>query len=100
MVWLPAPSDPVLKLATPFVIGAGACRTPSPVKLTVPGGVGVPTPPLLTVAVKVTVWPTALGLLDEISVVVVDALLICNEIGPEVDPVLLGSGPMNCAVMV
>ena len=77
MLWLPWPSVEVVKLATP----PDNVTVPSTLallmsrKVTVP--VGVPPPPaLVTVAVKVTDWPTMLGLSDDVTLVVVLPLTV------------------------
>ena len=65
----PALSDEVAKVATPEVL-----RVPVPsvvvpsLKVTVP--VGVPEPPLVTVAVNVMDWPKAAGFGDDVNVTV------------------------------
>src|SRR5512139_3734084 len=73
MVWLPTAKPPLLQVAArvlPLPAKAPAVQPlmalPPSVKLTVPLG-ALP----LTVAVKVTLCPNALGLADELSTVVV-----------------------------
>ena len=61
------------------------------VKITVPVGVPAPGATALTVAVKVTVWPDTEGFNEELTVVVVLALLtVCVKSG-EVLPLKLPS---------
>src|SRR5262249_61886837 len=56
--------------ATPFVVGTGLPMAVPPVSnCTEPAGV---LPPSVTVAVRVTVWPTVAGLGEAVSVVVVE----------------------------
>jgi hypothetical protein len=70
----PAVSVDVLKVAVPVGSGVPVPRVVAPcLKTTVP--VGMPLPEL-TVAVKVTVCPTLDRFCEEVSVVVVAALLI------------------------
>lgn len=68
MPWLPAANVEVVKLATPAVSGLVPSTAPLSLNVTVP--VGVPPVPV-TVAVKVTGWPTLLGFSEEVSVVCV-----------------------------
>ena len=65
----------VLRVAVPALIVTGAWGVPSMVKVTVPVGVPEPGATALTVAVKVTVWPDTDGLTEEVTVVVLLALL-------------------------
>ena len=70
MVWVPVESDEVLKVAMPDVLTATfEARTVAPsVKVTLPTGVP---PELVTVAVKVTLWPCDAGFEDEMRDVAV-----------------------------
>ena len=75
MVWLPTERLLVVMLATPVGLRGPLPREEAPSeKLTVP--VGVPLA-VVTVAVKVTVWPETEGLAEDARVVVVTALLTC-----------------------
>ena len=68
--WLPTVSDEVVRAAVVPVSDTVPSVVAPSLKVTVP--VGVP-PPLVgvTVAVKVTGWPTLLGFCDDANVVVV-----------------------------
>jgi hypothetical protein len=60
------------------------------VNVTEPGGVP---PPLVTVAVNVTGWPTSLGFFDDASAVVVLERLMVWVNTEDVEPLLLESPP-------
>jgi hypothetical protein len=66
MLWLPDVSDEVVKLATPPLSGITPSTVAPSLNVTCPVGEAP-----LTVAVKVTDWPTVLGLSDEVTTVVV-----------------------------
>jgi hypothetical protein len=76
-----------VQVATPVagLIAAGVPQLPAPtvfppsVKLYVPVGL-IPPTAVLTVAVKVTVWPTVAGLGEAASAVVVAALVKVSEV--------------------
>ena len=74
----------MLIVALPALIVTGAWGVPSMVKVTVPVGVPAPGATALTVAVKVTVWPDSDGLTEEVTVVVLLALLTVWVIGEAV----------------
>src|SRR6266446_9539513 len=66
---------------------------PPTLKLTVPVGMPDPLPVTLTVAVKVTGWPNTDGLIEEATVVLVEALFtVWVKLG-DVLPVKFGSPP-------
>ena len=86
MVWLPAASAEVLIVAPPpLSVTAGPSEVLPSVKVTVP--VGVPPGPD-TVAVNVTGCPNVLEVGEEVSAVVVPALLTTCGL-PVSDPVLV-----------
>ena len=69
---MPAPRDVVVNVAFPDESTASCPRTVVPsVKTTIPVGAPRPLTVGLTVALNVTVTPKAIGLGDEVSVVVV-----------------------------
>jgi hypothetical protein len=78
-VWLPGLRVLVVNVAVPPTSVTGEPGVPSMVKVTVPVGVTAQ----VTVAVKVTGWPGADGLADEVSVVPAPAMVtICtSEVG-------------------
>src|SRR5690242_8309794 len=76
--WVPVGSDVVVNVALPFE----RVPTPSGQKVTVP--VGVPAP-AATVAVNVTELPTALGLGEALSEVVVEARLAVSMMSANAD---------------
>ena len=87
----PAISAPIAKVATPAPFSVPVPNVVAPsLKVTVPVGV-VPAP--LTVAVKVTLWLSALGLGVDDSVVVVIPLLTTCETADDVLVVKLVSPP-------
>ena len=95
MLWLPAVSAEVVKVATPPLSVPGPSVLAPSLKVTVPVGVPAPGGTAVTVAVKVTDWPKVDGLLLETTTVVVpDWLTICGLVssGPVV-PVKLASPP-------
>ena len=53
-------------------------------KLTVPSGVTPPPPEMVTVAVKVTFWPTAEGFAVEVKLVEVPSRTVWTSAGAEV----------------
>src|ERR1700694_5898392 len=74
MLWLPTlayVTPPVAAPATRAWLTQPAMMTPPSWKVTVPVGVPAPGGLAVTVAVKVTVWPTTDGLADELTEVVV-----------------------------
>jgi hypothetical protein len=93
MLWLPAPSVDVLKVATP---PAPTVPVPSVVapsmNVTEPDGLPAPGATGDTVAVKVTDWPNTDGLADEVSVVVVEAWLT-TKVKVPLDPLRLALPP-------
>ena len=75
MLWDPAVSDEVLNVATPEALSAPVPRVAAPsLKVAVPVGLAAPATPVI-VAVKVTLAPVIAGFDDEITAVVVLALL-------------------------
>jgi len=75
MVCVPRDNPAVLRLACPDKFNLTDPRLEDPLRnVTVP--VGVPAE-AVTVAVNVTVWPLVEGLTEELSKVVVVALMIC-----------------------
>jgi len=82
MEWLPTERAEVLKDALPLLRVALPREVAPSLKVTLP--VGVPVVLELTMAVKVTDWPDAEGLTDEITTVAVDALFTVSV------PVLVG----------
>jgi hypothetical protein len=74
MVWLPADNDEVVRAATP-PLKAPVPRTADPfLKVTISPFGGVPEDEL-TVALKVTAWPTVDGFSEEVRVVAVEAMI-------------------------
>jgi hypothetical protein len=70
IVWVPTAKAAVEKVTLPAVkVPVPRVVVPPSRKVTVP--VGVPGDELVTVAVKVTLWPKSDGFSDEVSVVVV-----------------------------
>src|SRR6266516_4835510 len=67
--------EAVLYVAVPELSATGVWGVPSIVNVTVPLGVPAPGATAATVAVNVTDWPETEGLTDEVTVVVVSALL-------------------------
>src|SRR5581483_11874078 len=98
MAWLPAASVEVVNVAVPlFSVTVPRLVLPSR-KVTFPVGVPAPGATALTVAVKVTAWPNADGLTEDVTVVVVLAwLTVCVSVA-EVLVVKLVS-PAYTAVM-
>jgi hypothetical protein len=83
MVWLPAASDDVVKLAVPPASVALPMETPPSLNVTVPVGVLELTVGV-TVAVKVTAWPNTDGFTELVTVVVVASRLTVWVIAAEV----------------
>ena len=89
----------VVRVATPlaFKVALPSCDVPS-MKVTVPVGIPAPGLTALTVAVKVTNWPTAEELADDESVVVVLAWLTIwltiELLGPKVASASLVGTPL------
>jgi hypothetical protein len=80
-VWLPADSVVVLNVAVPLVRGTAGWAVPSRVKTTLPVGVPTPGATALTVAVKVTACPKTEGLAEDVTAVLVLALLtVCVKL--------------------
>src|SRR5712691_11100062 len=76
--WLPTDREEVAKVAAP-PLSVPVPRVVKPsLKVTVPLGVPAPGATGLTVAVKITDWPNTEGLAEEVTVVVVSALLTVN----------------------
>ena len=76
MVWVPTERLLVEKVATPLPLRVPVPRVVAPSeKVTLPVGVPAPGAVTLTVAVKVTDCPITEGLREEVTVVVVLALL-------------------------
>ena len=75
MVWLTELRDDVVNVAWPELRVLVATGIPPSLKMTVPVGVPEPGAAALAVAVKVTVWPDTDGLAEEVTAVVVLALL-------------------------
>src|SRR5712691_7427873 len=87
MPWLPTPAKVSLHDATPPISGVPtqpAMLAPPSRKVTVPVGVPLPGGFAVTVAVKVTLWPTTEGLTDEPSEVVVGSWFTVWVSGAEV----------------
>ena len=81
MVWLTELKDDVVKVAWPELRVLVATGVPPSLKMTVPVGVPVLGEVAVTVAVKVTDWPKTDGLADEVTTVVVLALLtVCVRV--------------------
>ena len=100
MVWLPAASDEVVKVAVPLLFNVAVPSWAAPSEnVTVPVGVPVPGGTGLTVAVKVTDCPTTDGFADDDTAVVVAILLTVWVSGAELLPTKLPS-PLYVAVIV
>src|ERR1043166_8680615 len=85
IVWLPRLSELVLNVACPEALMViGARLTPSTVNVIVPVRVPAPGDTGLTVAVKVTDWPNTDGFAEELTAVVVSALLTVSVNAAEV----------------
>src|SRR2546428_254907 len=98
MVWLPTLSELALKLAvvTPMLVLRAPLliRVVPSKKLTVPLGEAttvLPGETTLTVAVKVVDWPNRVGLTEDVSAVMVSALLTTWVRATEVEGLKLGS---------
>jgi hypothetical protein len=82
IVWLPADSNDVDKVAVPPLrVAVPKVVVPPSRKVTVP--VAVPENCGATVAVKVTVWPNIDGFVELLTVVMLDALFTVWVSGPD-----------------
>jgi len=82
MVWLPTVSELLIKVAVVPLSGTTKKLPLSTTNLTCPVGVPAPGAVTLMVAMKVTSWPTTDGLGEDVSAVLVPALLtICVVVG-------------------
>lgn len=76
IVWLPSPSEEMVNVACPEESVTPEANVVDPsVKIAVPVGVPAAGATALTVAVKVTVWPKTDGCVEEVIVVVLEAML-------------------------
>ena len=92
-MWLPPARAEVVRLATPPLNVPVPIGLPPSRKVTNPVGVPVPGGTAVTVAVNVTDWPKVEGFVDEVTAVVVLALLTtCGfPVSEPVLPLKLGS---------
>ena len=86
-MWFPADRAEVVKVAMPPLSVPVPIGLPPSRNVTVPVGVPVPGATGETVAVKVTDWPKTEGFADEVTAVVVSALLTTCGL-PVSEPVL------------
>jgi hypothetical protein len=86
-VWLPTASAEVVNVACPPLSVPVPIGLPPSKKVIVPVGVPVPGATGETVAVKATDWPKTEGFTDEVTVVVVLALLTTSGL-PVTEPTL------------
>lgn len=92
-MYVPTASADALYVATPEPFSVPVPRVVAPfMKVTVPVGAGTPEVPV-TVAVKVTLDPTAMEVSEAVRAVVVDPSVTVTVTALEVDPVLPASPP-------
>jgi hypothetical protein len=91
MLWVPVLNELLLRFAFPVLSRLAIPRVVVPsLKRTAP--VGLPLLPcVVTVALKVTLWPRALGLGELVSIVTVAALFTICETVADVEPTKLES---------